>query len=89
MTETLAPIDSLLFGRKYQERSGDARHEPCAICGRDLRPGIRRYFVRTAYGSEIVDPTATLPAGADSGWFPLGSECAKHVPGPYRRSIAG
>lgn len=78
----LPELGSVLFADRFDHERADRCEHPCAVCGRNTRPATA-WAVRTAYGSIIIDPDD--PRTDDSGWFPVGSECAKLIPAAYRR----
>lgn len=79
MTETTLPA---LFATKRHSREGTAGSvDHCAVCGKKVSPDPAKvWHVATVYGADPVAWDAEADPNADSGAFPVGSECAKRFP---------
>jgi hypothetical protein len=51
----------------------------CFVCGRPAET----LWIRTAQGTQAVTADEAVPADADSGWWPIGSECARKLGKAY------
>jgi len=62
------------------ERGGNIN--PCARCGKEVKN--QKYSVHLIEGGNtmlaVADEYKYNNESADMGWFPIGSECAKHIP---------
>lgn len=60
----------------------------CCLCGRQTPRQGKVLHVRTILGAEIVHPDVELTDAEDSGWFPVGSDCArKLLPPGFTRKL--
>jgi hypothetical protein len=81
------------FGPKYQERTEHGYHgDECILCGkrtsRNGRTNGKTLHVRVVDGgSRIALPDEQVDERGDMGYFPVGSECAKSIPAPYKTTL--
>ena len=80
-----------LFATERHDREGTSGStEHCAVCGKKVSSdpaGV--WHVATAYGGEPVAWDTELDPAADSGAFPVGSECAKRFPKGFLGRMGG
>ena len=56
-------------------------YTPCARCGRGIKDGTESFFIRiVGGGNQIGTPDELEPDMSDCGYWPVGSECAFHIP---------
>lgn len=73
-----APFSSDAYRSRTAGGSRTTGYE-CCLCGRATSRKGKVLHVRTAYGAEIIHPDAEVDDSADSGWFPVGSDCARRL----------
>ncbi len=90
MTDTIpAPFS----GSRYDLNASrtKASEDPCAICGKGIKPSNPRHWVHVIRGGAVFAPIAQVeeidPAG-DMGWYPIGTECARKLPRAHRTAKA-
>lgn len=89
------PGDIYPIGQQLKYRTAGTRH-PCYLCLREVKPGKEGTWVHVGEGGAVIlargerSPNGQNEDGAGGmGWFPVGSDCVKHVPAEYRFKIGG
>lgn len=69
------------------ERGGNIN--PCARCGKEVKNA--KYMVHFIEGGNtmlaVADEDNYVEDDADMGFFPIGSECAKHIPQEFLHKL--
>lgn len=76
---------------RNEARAHDKGLEPCATCGRGVRPG-NGWLVVVIDGGAHIAAVDSEPDENDPGYmgaWVLGPECGKHVPSGYRTKWNG
>lgn len=95
-TATTTPAPATLFGvdedRKAanEDRAYSRGLEPCATCGRGVKPGSGWVVEVVGGGSSIARPgTADNSDAGYMGAWVLGPECGRHIPLAFRTKWNG
>ena len=68
----------------FKKNQARAKHDPCCICGKEIKDASKAKKLRVNFANEFVSPDALLAPGEDIGYFSVGPECLRKHPGLVR-----